>query len=217
MKIHKEGYTIIPITFILIVGLFTLTAILMPSDFVRIPLGITAIAFFLLIVNFFRSRKVLTPDIPNRVIAPAEGKVVVVEKTFETEYLEGEYIQLSIFMSPMNVHVNYAPVDGHIDYHKYHPGKFLVAWHPKSSTDNERNTIGYQLENGSKVLMRQIAGALARRIRFYKKENDVVSAGDEVGFIRFGSRVDVFIPCNAKINVRIGDKTTAGETVLATL
>jgi phosphatidylserine decarboxylase len=149
------------------------------------------------------------------VYAPAEGKVVVIERTHEGEHLKDERVQVSIFMSPLNVHVNRSPVKGVIDYYKYHPGKFLVAWHPKSSTDNERTTIGYQLDGGKQVLMRQIAGAVARRICFYKKVGDEVAQGDKVGFIRFGSRVDLFLPLDVEVLVKIGDLTSGGTTEIA--
>jgi len=142
---------------------------------------------------------------------------VVIEKTKETEYLQEERIQISIFMSPLNVHINRNPVGGMIKYFKYHAGKYHVAWHPKSSTDNERTTIVYELNNGVRILTRQIAGAIARRIVYYISESEEVNQGQEFGFIKFGSRVDVFIPLDAKINVEIGQKTKGGKTVLADL
>lgn len=217
MKIHKEGKFIIPISAVLIAGLYFLLAWLLPFVIVQGILATVAIVFWILIVRFFRVPPHITPEQDKRVIAPAEGKVVVIEKTHEGEYLDEDRIQISIFMSPLNVHVNRAPVDGKISYYKYHPGKYLVAWHPKSSTDNERTSIGYETAAGVKVLMRQIAGAVARRISFYKKEQDPVTAGDEVGFIRFGSRVDVFLPTDSLVHVKIGEKTVGGETILATL
>ena len=217
MTIHKEGFGIIPISAILISILYLGITWLLPFEIVRWIIGSAALIFWGLIISFFRVPKIETPDNPKAVIAPAEGKVVVIEKTNEPEYLKEERIQISIFMSPLNVHVNRSPLKGEISYYKYHPGKYLVAWHPKSSTENERTSIAVKTKEGTEILMRQIAGAVARRIRFYKKENDLVSSGDEVGFIRFGSRVDVFLPHDANINVKIGDKTTGGETILATL
>ena len=217
MKIHKEGKIIIPVSAVLIAGLYYLLTWLLPFVIVYWVLGAAALIFWILIVRFFRVPSYETPEQENRVIAPAEGKVVVIEETQEDEYLKEKRIQISIFMSPLNVHVNRAPVDGKISYYKYHPGKYLVAWHPKSSTENERTSIGYETANGIKVLMRQIAGAVARRISFYGKENDPVTAGDEVGFIRFGSRVDVFLPPESLIHVKIGETTVGGETILATL
>lgn len=217
MKIHKEGKIIIPVSAVLIAGLYFFLTWLLPFVIIQWVLGVAAAIFWILIVRFFRVPPIQTPEQDKRVIAPAEGKVVVIEETEEDEYLKEKRIQISIFMSPLNVHVNRAPVDGKISYYKYHPGKYLVAWHPKSSTENERTSIGYETEGGIKILMRQIAGAVARRISFYGKENDPVAAGDEVGFIRFGSRVDVFLPPDSLIHVKIGEKTLGGETILATL
>ncbi len=217
MRIHKEGFAIIPVSAVLVALLYAFLSWLNPYEIIEWILGIAAIVFWFLIISFFRVPKTNSPGNPKAVLAPAEGKVVVIEKTQEDEYLKEDRIQISIFMSPLNVHVNRSPVGGEISYYKYHPGKYLVAWHPKSSTENERTSISYKMSDGTEILMRQIAGAVARRIRFYKKEKDVVKAGDEVGFIRFGSRVDVFLPVNSAIKVGIGDKTTGGETILAEL
>lgn len=217
MKIHKEGRKIIPIAAILIGLLYWLLYWLIPVFVIQSVLAAAAIIFFVLLVRFFRNPNVTTPEKEGIVYAPAEGKVVVIEKTYEDEYLKEDRIQISIFMSPLNVHVNRSPVKGIIDFFKYHPGKFLVAWHPKSSTDNERTSIGYKMENGVKILMRQIAGAVARRIAFYPKEGDPVNQGSSVGFIRFGSRVDLFLPLDADVTVKIGDLTKGGETVVAIL
>ena len=151
-----------------------------------------------------------------RIIAPADGKVVVIEETFEPEYFKDKRLQVSIFMSPLNVHVNRNPISGVVKYMKYHPGKYLVAWHPKSSTENERTTLVIANEK-TELLMRQIAGALARRICFYVKEGDPVKQNEEFGFIRFGSRVDVFFPLGTKVDVKIGDIVQGGMTVLAHL
>lgn len=176
-----------------------------------------SIVIYLLILQFFRLPNSNTPEDPTAVYAPADGKVVVIEKTHENEYLKEDRIQVSIFMSPINVHVNRAPVKGRVSFFKYHPGKYLVAWHPKSSTENERTTVVMETEGGVSVLFRQIAGAMARRIKWYIKEGDQLAQGQEFGFIKFGSRVDVFLPLNAKVEVKIGDKTTAGKTVIARL
>lgn len=217
MRIHKEGFKIIPIAAVLIGllywGLFSLIPILV----IQYLLGVAAIIFFVLIVRFFRNPKVETPEKDGIVYAPAEGKVVVIERVYEGEYHKDDRIQVSIFMSPLNVHVNRSPVKGIIDFFQYHPGKFLVAWHPKSSTANERTSIGYKLESGVQILMRQIAGAVARRIAFYPEIGDSVVQGSSVGFIRFGSRVDLFLPTEADIKVKIGDLTKGGETVVAKL
>jgi phosphatidylserine decarboxylase len=151
------------------------------------------------------------------VFCPADGKVVVIEEVEETEYFKERRIQVSIFMSPLNVHVNYNPISGIIKYVKYHPGLFLVAWHPKSSTDNERTTVVVEHSSGKEILFRQIAGAVARRICYYVQEGQEVRTGEEFGFIKFGSRVDVFLPLNCKINVKIGDNVQAKLTKLAEL
>jgi len=207
----------IPIMAILIGGLYALLYWLVPIFLIQVILAIAAIIFFILIVRFFRNPKVITPEKDGVVYAPADGKVVVIERTYEGEYHREDRIQISIFMSPLNVHVNRSPVKGKIDFFQYHPGKFLVAWHPKSSTDNERTSIGLKTEPGVNILMRQIAGAVARRIAFYPKIGDKVAQGSHLGFIRFGSRVDVFLPLDAEIKVKIGDLTKGGETEVAKL
>jgi phosphatidylserine decarboxylase len=148
------------------------------------------------------------------VIAPCDGKVVVIEQTVETEFYKDKRIQVSIFMSPLNVHINWYPISGIVKFLRYHEGKFLVAWHPKASTENERTTMVIE-KTGFSVLVRQIAGALAKRIVYYPHENDKVKQGSELGFIKFGSRVDLYLPLDAKINVEIGQKTTGGVTVIA--
>ena len=202
---------------ILIGGLYALLYWLIPFFVVQVILAIAALIFFILVVRFFRNPNVVTPEKDGVVYAPAEGKVVVIEQTHEGEHLKEDRIQVSIFMSPLNVHVNRSPVKGVIDYFKYHPGKFLVAWHPKSSTDNERTSVSFTTEYGVRILMRQIAGAVARRIAFYPKVGDAVNQGTSVGFIRFGSRVDLFLPLDADIKVKIGDLTKGGETEVALL
>lgn len=176
-----------------------------------------SLIFYLIILQFFRSPGIITPKNDNHVIAPADGKVVVIENTTETEYFNDKRKQVSIFMSPINVHVNRSPVDGVVKFFKYHAGKYLVAWHPKSSTLNERTTVVVETKDGLQILFRQIAGAMARRIKCYVKEGDQLSQGSEFGFIKFGSRVDVFLPVDAKIKVNINDKTIAGKTVIAEL
>src|SRR5690606_21936 len=168
-------------------------------------------------LQFFRSPKIITAYNEKHILAPADGKVVVIEETLETEYFNDMRKQVSIFMSPVNVHVNRNPASGVIKYFKYHAGKYLVAWHPKSSTENERTTFVIGLQNGVDILVRQIAGALARRIKWYIQEKDSVVQGEEFGFIKFGSRVDLFLPLDAIVKVNIGDKTKAGRTVIAQL
>ncbi|HYG14127.1 MAG TPA: phosphatidylserine decarboxylase family protein [Bacteroidia bacterium] len=218
MKIHREGYGIILITTLILAGLFILTQYLAGEESI-----ITAVVLILcivvlgLVVQFFRNPSRIFPTEENLVIAPADGKVVVIEETTETEYLNDRRIQVSIFMSPVNVHVNRNPVSGRVEYYKYHPGKYLVAWHPKSSTENERTTVVVETLTKQKVLFRQIAGALARRIKCYVKEGQAVRRGTEFGFIKFGSRVDIFLPVGTKILVEIGQKTKGGVTPIAEL
>lgn len=217
MRIHKEGIKMIPLMVVLVGGLYALLYWLIPYTIVHIVLAVVGFVFLVLVVRFFRDPKVITPEKEGAVYAPAEGKVVVIERTYEGEYHKDDRIQVSIFMSPLNVHVNRSPVKGKVNFFQYHPGKFLVAWHPKSSTENERTSIGFKTESGVQVLMRQIAGAVARRIAFYPSVGDEVVQGSSVGFIRFGSRVDVFLPTDADIKAKIGDLTKGGETILAYL
>lgn len=178
---------------------------------------LSSIIFYLLILQFFRNPKIIVNENAQFVLAPADGKVVVVEKTTESEHFDDARIQISIFMSPVNVHINRTPVAGRVKYFKYHPGKYLVAWHPKSSTENERTSMVLTMTNGVDILVRQIAGAMARRIKWYIKEGQPLTQGQEFGFIKFGSRVDVFLPTDANILVATGTKTKAGRTVLAEL
>lgn len=180
-------------------------------------MAVVSLILFVLIVQFFRIPNRLLTTGESQVIAPADGTIVVIEETEEGEYFKERKRQISIFMSPLNVHVNRNPVSGIVRYFKYYPGKYLVAWHPKSSTENERTTVVIESPNGVQVLMRQIAGAVARRIIWYVKEGQPVEQGQEMGFIKFGSRVDVFLPLDAEINVKIGDRTKGGVTVLAEL
>ena len=216
MTIHKEGTGTLLIT---IIALAAINAIawFYASDLVQNILWILSALFFLIVLQFFRKPTRKTPINPQHIIAPADGKVVVIEEVMETEYFNDKRIHVSIFMSPLNVHINFNPLSGIVSYFKYHPGKYLVAWHPKSSTDNERTTIVTKHENGTEVLFRQIAGALARRICWYVDKGTVVTQGQEFGFIKFGSRIDLYLPLDAKINVKIGDKPVGGETVIAEL
>ena len=217
MRIHKEGLKMIPLMAVLTGGLYVLLYWLVPVFIIRVIIAVIAVVFMMLVVRFFRDPRVITPEKEGVIYAPAEGKVVVIERVYEGEYHKEDRVQVSIFMSPLNVHVNRSPVKGKIDFFQYHPGKFLVAWHPKSSTDNERTSIGFKAENGVNILMRQIAGAVARRIAFYPKVGNTVNQGTSVGFIRFGSRVDLFLPLDAVIKVKTGDLTKAGETEVAHL
>tara|TARA_Y100001949_G_C15882344_1_gene284369 strand:- start:135 stop:791 length:657 start_codon:yes stop_codon:yes gene_type:complete len=217
MTIHKEGYKIIPIATLVLVLLYALLYWLIPFQIVQIVLGVAAVVMFILVVRFFRDPEIAIELNDKHIIAPADGKVVVIEETEETEYLKEKRIQVSIFMSPLNVHVNRSPVAGEVSYFKHHPGKFLVAWHPKSSTDNERTSIGLKLKSGVEIMMRQVAGAVARRICFYSETGNPVVQGEKFGFIRFGSRIDLYLPLDAKIKVNIDDISYGGKTVIAEL
>ena len=217
MTIHREGRTLL-IALIVILSAFVFAiGKLTESDIYLNVAIILSVIFYLIVLQFFRSPSRRIEINPNHIIAPADGKVVVIEETTETEYLKDKRIQVSIFMSPVNVHINRMPVAGIISFCKYHPGKYLVAWHPKSSTENERTTIAVKMTSGTEILFRQIAGALARRICWYVKEGQQLQQGEEFGFIKFGSRVDIFLPMSAKIAVNLDQKTVGGKTVIATL
>ncbi len=218
MTLHKEGTVTIALTTVFLLVLNTLVAYFFPeNDLIRKITIVFSVFFALIILQFFRVPRRFTPVNLKHIIAPADGKVVVIEETVETEYFNGPRRQVSIFMSPLNVHINFNPIAGIVSYFKYHPGLFLVAWHPKSSTDNERTTIVVKHENGTEILFRQIAGALARRICWYVKEGDKVEQGKEFGFIKFGSRIDIYLPLDAKVLVSLDDKPIGGETVIAEL
>jgi len=218
MTIHKEGYTTIAISLLFI---FVLNAIIdyrfADIFWLRWSGYIVSAILFITVLQFFRnpSRTFINGD--NLVICPADGKVVVIEETEEGEYFKDKRLQVSIFMSPVNVHINRNPISGVVKFFKYHPGKYLVAWNPKSSTENERTTVVVTHANGTPVLFRQIAGALARRIVWYVKEGDAVEQGKEFGFIKFGSRVDIFLPLGTKINLELNQVVKGGITVLAEL
>lgn len=215
MNIHKEGHKIL---LSMVLALVVLNLLILKFW----PLALTvsmviSIVLFLLVLQFFRnpSREIIIAD-NNIVYAPADGKVVVIEEAIEGEYFGDKRLQVSIFMSPTNVHVNRNPISGTVNYFRYHPGKYLVAWHPKSSTENERTTV--VIDNGTnEVLLRQIAGALAKRIVNYIQEGDKVQQGADFGFIKFGSRVDLFLPLNAKIEVGMGQKVRGNKTIIARL
>ena len=218
MTLHREGKNLLMIALIIVLAINSLVAYFFPDQvYLREGVVIITALFYLIILQFFRVPKRVTEINPKHIIAPADGKVVVIEETVENEYFKGPRRQISIFMSPLNVHVNFNPISGIVSYFKYHPGKFLVAWHPKSSTENERTTYVVKHENGTEILFRQIAGALAKRICWYAKEGDAVEQGKEFGFIKFGSRIDIFLPLDAEICVNIGDKPVGSETVIAKL
>lgn len=215
MTLHKEGFNSILLTIILL-GLLNggFHYFFPEQDLLLVFIGVLSLVFLYLILQFFRSPK-RDQSIGDRlVIAPCDGKVVVIEQTTETEFYKDKRIQVSIFMSPLNVHINWYPISGIVKFLRYHEGKFLVAWHPKASTENERTTMVIE-KTGFSVLVRQIAGAVAKRIVYYPHENDKVKQGSELGFIKFGSRVDLYLPLDAKINVAIGQKTKGGVTVIA--
>jgi phosphatidylserine decarboxylase len=183
--------------------------------FALLSLGVLTMAY--LIIQFFRVPNRTCVYNENDIMCPADGKVVVIEEVEESEYFKDRRIQVSIFMSPLNVHANYNPISGLVKYVKYHPGLFLVAWHPKSSTDNERSTMVIEHASGKELLFRQIAGAVARRICYYLNVNQTVKTGEEFGFIKFGSRIDIFLPLDSKINVKIGDVVKAKLTKIGEL
>jgi len=212
---HKEGYPII-------LGSLALSAIsiFLIDKYIFFPWSnkmmiITVLILLGIVLQFFRNPKRHTVLNENQIIAPVDGKVVVIEEVVESEYFNDKRRQISIFMSPLNVHVTRYPISGKIKFSKYHPGKYLVAWHPKASTDNERTTIVVENNSVGKILYRQIAGALARRIVNYAKVGEQAIQGEDAGFIKFGSRVDVFVPLDMKINVTLNQVAKGGETVIA--
>jgi phosphatidylserine decarboxylase len=215
LRLHKEGTTIIWGVAAILVGLTVLVLKFVPG--IIWFWAVLAIGFFALIVQFFRN-PVRTVEVKDNqiVYAPADGRVCVIEETEESEYFKGKRLQVSIFMSPLNVHVNRNPVSGIVQYFKYHPGKYLVAWHPKSSTENERTTVVYSTGK-TEILMRQIAGALAKRIKWYIKEGDKVEQGVDMGFIKFGSRVDLYLPLGTKVEVVMDQQVKGNKTVIARL
>lgn len=216
MKFHKEGRKIIVTTVILLaLVLFVIGYFLDP-----VILGVAsplALILLILVLQFFRfpSRVVTTGD--HLIISPADGKVVAMEEVEETEHINGKRLQISIFMSPLNVHVNWFPISGIVSYFKYHPGKYLVAWHPKSSTENERTTVCVRHASGSEILIRQIAGAVARRIICYARRDGRAEQSTEMGFIKFGSRVDVLVPIDSEVRVKLNEPVRGSQTVLAVL
>ncbi|MBT8244541.1 MAG: phosphatidylserine decarboxylase family protein [Winogradskyella sp.] len=212
---HKEGHKIILITLVLVVATIFAIDYLVQLEWLRKTLMLSVLAVFILILQFFRNPKRHTHANEKQALSPVDGKVVVIEEVFEKEVFKDKRIQVSVFMSPINVHVTRYPTSGKVTYSKYHPGKYLVAWHPKASEENERTTV--VVENGSfgKVLYRQIAGALAKRIVNYAIVDQTVQQGADSGFIKFGSRVDLFLPLDADIKVELNQKVKGGESVIA--
>ncbi len=214
--IHPEGIQILLVFFSSFL-ILTLTIYYFLSKKFAFFIGSILTILFGFMVYFFRNPERTTVSTENEIIAPADGEVVIIKNVFEKEYLKKNCKQISIFMSPLNVHVNRYPFSGEVTYTKYHPGKYLFAWLPKSSELNERTTVVVKNKNNQEILFRQIAGALARRIVLYAKTKDIAIAGGEYGFIKFGSRVDVYLPLDAKILVKIGDKPVGGVTKIAEL
>ncbi|WP_034261372.1 phosphatidylserine decarboxylase family protein [Altibacter lentus] len=212
---HKEGHKIILVAFFLCVVLSLTAHFFTENTTVKAVIIITLLVLLALILQFFRNpKRKFTPDTA-LVLSPVDGKVVVIEEVFEKEYFKDKRLQVSVFMSPINVHVTRYPVGGKVIYSKYHPGKYLVAWHPKSSEENERTTVVVDSEEFGPVLHRQIAGAMAKRIVNYAQEGQEIRQTDDSGFIKFGSRVDVFLPLDTKIEVKLHAKVKGGLTVLA--
>lgn len=217
MKFHREGTLTITMTILLVLVINTGMYLIFPQFGIwNIIALVPTLALLYIILQFFRNPPRNTVVNPEHIIAPADGKVVVIEEVEEPEYFKGKRLQVSIFMSPFNVHVNRYPIAGDVNYVKYHPGLFLVAWHPKSSTDNERSTVVVKDDKGREVLFRQIAGALAKRIVCYSKSGDKAVQGGEMGFIKFGSRVDLYLPIGTIINVKKDEVVRGGETAIAT-
>ncbi len=214
MLIHKEGYRLLIILFIILLFI-NLVIYYLSSHLINIICIGISVLFFLFILSFFRrpKRKIIINN--NHILAPADGKVVAIEQTQEYEYFHNKRLLVSIFMSPLNVHINWFPVSGLIKYFKHHQGKYLVAWHPKSSTENERATVVIEKDDNTEILIRQIAGILARRIVSYSKIGQKILQGEELGFIKFGSRVDLLLPLNVKINVVLNQKVKGNKTVIA--
>ncbi len=211
---HKEGHKIIIVAFILCAAV-ALFANKIEVVWLKYLLQMAALVILVLILQFFRNPKRNSKHAENQMVSPVDGKVVVIEEVFESEYLNEKRLQVSIFMSPINVHVTRYPVGGNIIYSKYHPGKYLVAWHPKSSEENERTTVVIENETFGKVLYRQIAGALARRIVNYAKKGEKALQGEDGGFIKFGSRVDLLLPLDTEIKVTLNQKVKGGIDVIA--
>lgn len=212
---HKEGFKIITITSLVIVAGILLADKFISIDWLQKIVQIVFIILFITVLQFFRNPKRNTQLNDNHIIAPVDGKVVVIEEVYEPEYFKDKRLQVSIFMSPINVHVTRYAMSGKVKYSRYHPGKYLVAWHPKASTENERTTIVLENNSFGEIMYRQIAGALAKRIVNYAKEGQEVVQGTDAGFIKFGSRVDLYLPLNTKIDVKIGDKVKGGEQIVA--
>ena len=214
---HKEGQKIILIAFFGCAAAVVLAHFYLSPDWLRISVQVAALLLLVSILQFFRNPKRVAPKNFDEILAPADGKVVAIEEVEETEYFHDRRIQVSIFMSPTNVHVTRYPASGQVAYSKYHPGKYLVAWHPKSSTENERTTVVIQTPKFGKIGYRQIAGAMARRIVNYAEVGESIQQGEDAGFIKFGSRVDLLLPLDCLITVKLHQKVVGARTCMATL
>ena len=215
LRIHKEGHTLLIFTGLFFIALNIVIRLFFPPAFW--PILVLSLIFYGILLQFFRNPVRLVQVADNGLVyAPADGRVCVIEEVFEPEYFKEKRLQVSIFMSPFNVHVNRNPVSGVVKYFRYHPGKYLVAWHPKSSTENERTSIVYGFGNGE-ILMRQIAGALAKRIKWYIAEGEQVEQGGDMGFIKFGSRVDLYLPLDARVSVVMDQNVKGNKTIVAKL
>ncbi|HAH33207.1 MAG TPA: phosphatidylserine decarboxylase family protein [Flavobacteriaceae bacterium] len=214
---HKEGYKIILITLVLVIAMSLAADYFIVNNYLRSTIMLLAIVMLVLVLQFFRNPKRNINTSEDYVVSPVDGKVVVIEEVFEKEFFNEKRLQVSVFMSPINVHVTRYPVAGQVVFSKYHPGKFLVAWHPKSSEENERTTVVVNSKNFGDVLHRQIAGALARRIVNYAEKGQQVTQGSDSGFIKFGSRVDVFLPIGTKLDVKLNDVVKGGSSILASI
>lgn len=212
---HKEGSKIIFITLLLVVAIIFLTDTFVSVSWLQTILYLFALVILVLVLQFFRNPKRVADNSDNHILAPVDGKVVVIEEVYEPEYFKDKRLMVSIFMSPINVHVTRYCVNGIVKYSKYHPGKYLVAWHPKASEENERTTVVINNRIYGEILYRQIAGALARRIVNYAEEGMRVVQGKDAGFIKFGSRVDIYLPLGTKVNVKLGDKAIGNKTVIS--
>ncbi|GAA4022675.1 phosphatidylserine decarboxylase family protein [Flavobacterium cheonhonense] len=211
---HKEGYKIIFIALVSFIAALLLADKFIHLAWLKMTVQLLVLFFFVMILQFFRNpNRKINPN-KNTILAPVDGKVVVIEEVFEEEYFKDKRLQVSIFMSPINVHVTRYAASGKIKFSKYHPGKYLVAWHPKASTENERTTVVIETEAFGEILYRQIAGALARRIVNYAEEGQEVTQGDDAGFIKFGSRVDIYLPLGTKVDVKLQQKAVGNQTVI---
>lgn len=215
MKLHHEGKTYILVSLVLWIVSTSIMTHFFDYTWPTFLVSLFFLFFLVVFLQFFRKPTRQHTQQDNAVISPCDGKVVVIEKVFESEYLQKEVMQISVFMSPVNVHINWYPINGVVEYVKYHPGKYLVAWHPKSSTENERSSIVVRRADGVKVMFRQVAGILARKICYYAKPNLVAKQGMEAGFIKFGSRVDVFVPLDANIKVQLNQVVKGSIDILA--